>query len=409
MDDLNTPGGARGFNTRLSHLGRAGKRSAGFVNPPVSRGSTVLAPTVAARQDSRTHRAGRVLAYGLDGSTAHWALEDMIADVEGGYRTTLVGSGLSAVTTAMLAFLKAGDHCLIADSVYGPTRRFADETLTQYGVTTTYYDPHVDRAGLAALMRPNTSVVFTESPGSHTFEVQDISAIAAAAHAGGPPGGAKVLMDNTWGIHHFQPFRHGVDVSIQAVTKYPVGHSDVLIGAITVGNEEDWTRLHAMRRNLGQFAGPDDVWLTLRGMRTMGVRLARQQASATEVAAWLATRPEIVSVLYPPLPGAPGHELWKRDFTGGCSLFGVVFHERFSVEASHHFCDTLDLFGIGSSWGGYESLAIPTSDSITRVVTRLAQKGPRVRLHVGLEDPADLIADLAQALDKMAAFDKAAG
>lgn len=387
-----------GLQTRLSHLGRAGKRSAGFVNPPLSRGSTVLSPTVAARADAQARRGERALAYGLDGSTAHWALEDVICDVEGGFRTALVGSGLAAVTVPMLAFLKAGDHCLITDSVYGPTRRFANETLSRFGVETTYYDPCIDGPGLAALMRPNTTVVFTESPGSHTFEVQDIPALAAVAHR----HGAKVLMDNTWGIHHFQPFRHGVDVSIQAATKYPAGHSDVLIGAVTVGNAEDWETLHATKRNLGEFAGPDEVWLTLRGLRTMGVRLARQEKSALEVAAWLAARPEVAAVLHPALPGAPGHALWQRDFTGACSLFGVVFDARFSQQQSHRFCDALDLFGIGASWGGFESLVIPTTDSVTRVASTLSPDGPRVRLHIGLEDPADLIADLRQALAAMA-------
>ena len=223
----------RGFRTRLSHTGRAGKRVHGFVNPPLQRGSTVLYPTVAERRAMAARRGERVLTYGLGGSETHWALEDVIAEVEGGTRCAIVCSGLAAVTTPLLAFLKTGDHCLMPDSVYGPARNFADGVLKRYGVATTFYDPVIDESGIADLMRPNTTVVYTESPGSHTFEVQDIPAIARAAHA----RGAKVLMDNTWGIHHFQPFKHGVDVSIQAATKYPAGHSDILIGSVTVNSD----------------------------------------------------------------------------------------------------------------------------------------------------------------------------
>ncbi|MGE0224806.1 MAG: PLP-dependent aspartate aminotransferase family protein, partial [Acetobacteraceae bacterium] len=290
----------RGFRTRLAHTARKSKHEHGFVNPPLMRGSTVLVPTVAERKAMQARRGERVLTYGLGGSPTHWALEDMIAEVEGGTRCYIVSSGLSAVTTPLLAFMKAGDHCLMPDHVYGPARNFCDGMLKRYGVETTYYDPCVDEAGMAALMRPNTTVVYTESPGSHTFEVQDVPAIARAAHA----HGAKVLMDNTWGIHHFQPFRHGVDVSIQAATKYPAGHSDILIGAITVNSDADWDMLHAGARALGQYASPDDCWLTLRGMRTMAVRLQTQMEAAMLVAHWLRGRPEVAQVLHPGLPGA---------------------------------------------------------------------------------------------------------
>jgi cysteine-S-conjugate beta-lyase len=283
----------RGFRTKLSHTGRAGKRIHGFVNPPLLRGSTVLYSTVAERRAMGARRGERLLTYGLGGSETHWALEDVIAEVEGGTRCAIVCSGLAAVTTPLLAFLKSGDHCLMPDSVYGPTRNFCDGVLRRFGVETTYYDPEVDEAGIDAMIRPNTTVVYTESPGSHTFEVQDVPAIARAAHA----RGAKVLMDNTWGIHHFQPFRHGVDVSIQAATKYPAGHSDVLIGSVTVNSDADWQKLQATVRGLGQYASPDDCWLTLRGMRTMGVRLAQQMDSAMEVAHWLRKRPEVKQVL----------------------------------------------------------------------------------------------------------------
>jgi cysteine-S-conjugate beta-lyase len=387
----------RGFRTTLSHIGRRTKHEHGFVNPPLMRGSTVLVPTVKQRQAMQARRGERVLTYGLGGSETHWALEDAMAAVEGGTRCYIVSSGLSAVTTPLLAWLKAGDHCLMPDHVYGPARNFCDGMLKKFGVETTYYTPEIDEAGLAALMRPNTKVVYTESPGSHTFEVQDIPAIARAAHA----GGAKVLMDNTWGIHHFQPFQHGVDVSIQAATKYPAGHSDILIGTVTVNSDEDWQTLHGAARQLGQYASPDDCWLTLRGMRTMAVRLQTQMEAAILVGHWLRQQPEVAQVLNPALPGAPGHAIWRRDFTGACSLFGVEFKPEFTPEDTHRFVEALDLFGIGASWGGYESLAVPTTGFITRTAGSGKFAGPVVRLHIGLEDVDDLTADLRHGLDVM--------
>ncbi|MEJ0020162.1 MAG: cystathionine beta-lyase [Acetobacteraceae bacterium] len=390
----------RGFRTRLSHTGRAGKSVHGFVNPPLLRGSTVLYPTFAERRATAGRRGERVLSYGLGGSQTHWALEDVMAEVEGGTHCAIVCSGLAAVTTPLLAFLKAGDHCLVPDSVYGPARNFCEGMLKRYGVETTFYDPLINAAGVAALMRDNTTVVYTESPGSHTFEVQDVPAIAQVAHA----RGAKVLMDNTWGIHFFQPFRHGVDVSIQAATKYPAGHSDVLIGAVTVNSDADWQTLNAAMRGLGQYASPDDCWLTLRGLRTMGVRLAQQMDSGIEVAHWLSRRPEVKQVLHPALPGAPGHAIWKRDFTGACSLFGVEFQPSYSAESTHAFAEALELFGIGASWGGFESLALPTTGFVTRTASSAKFEGPLVRLHIGLEDVADLIADLEQALQVLRSF-----
>ena len=401
-----------GFHTRLSHTGRNDKTVHGFVNPPLLRGSTVLYPTVAERKRLAGMRGQRVLTYGLGGSATHWALEDVIAEVEGGTRCAIVCSGLAAVTTPLLAFLKTGDHMLMPDSVYGPARSFAEGMLTRFGVETTFYDPLIDGAGITALMRPNTTVVYTESPGSHTFEVQDVPAIARAAHAGGAPGGGpggvpggvKVMMDNTWGIHHFQPFKHGVDVSIQAATKYPAGHSDILIGSVTVNSEEDWQTLHAGSRALGQYASPDDCWLTLRGLRTMGVRLAHQEQAGLAVARWLAGRPEVARVLHPALPGAPGHDIWQRDFTGACSLFGVEFKPEYSVESTHAFVEALALFGIGASWGGFESLALPTTGFVNRTASGSRFDGPLVRLHIGLEDVPDLIADLEQGLAVLRSF-----
>jgi cystathionine beta-lyase len=399
-DDSAPKGHTHGFRTRMSHAGRAGTRTHGFVNPPVVRGSTVLYPSCADRKAAAGKRFDQALTYGTQGGPNHHALEDVICEIEGGSRCQIVSTGLAAVTVPLLAFLKAGEHMLMPDSVYGPARGFADGMLVRLGIETTYYDPLIDEAGLAALMRPNTTVVYTESPGSHSFEMQDIPAIARAAHA----KGAKVLMDNTWGIHTFQPFRHGVDVSIQALTKYVVGHSDVLLGSITVNSEEDWQALRWAALQLGQYASPDDCWLALRGVRTMPVRLKAQADSALAVAAWLSRRPEVLRVLHPALPGAPGHEIWKRDFTGACSLFGLVLRPEFSVAASHAFVDSLTLFGIGASWGGYESLALPTTGFVTRTATSGDLGGPTVRLHIGLEDTDDLIADLEAGLAVLRGF-----
>ena len=389
-DDIG-PKGQR-FATRLSHAGRAGTKIRGFVNPPVHRGSTMLHVDCADRLAGGNHLAQDAV-YGVMGNATHHALEDVIAEIEGGTRCQIVSSGLAAVTTPLLAYLKSGEHCLMPDSIYGPSRIFADGMLRNLGVETTFYDPTIDSAGLQRLLRPTTAVLYLESPGSHTFEVQDVPALAAAARQ----HGAKVLMDNTWGIHHFQPFRFGVDVSIQALTKYPAGHSDVLLGSITVANDREWHRVRMAALSLGQYASPDDCWLCLRGLRTMGVRLAQQSRSALKVAEWLQARREVKHVLFPALPGAPGHDLWKRDFTGASSLFGVVFQPEFTPAATRAMIDALSLFGIGASWGGYESLALPTTGNLTRSAGSGDFGGAAIRIHIGLEDTDDLIADLGQA------------
>jgi len=386
-----------GFATRLSHAGRAGTHVHGFVNPGVHRGSTVLFPNVQARKDGAKHRFEQFMTYGTQGGPTHYAFEDVIAEIEGGTRALIVGTGLAAVAVPLLAYLKAGDHCLMPDSAYGPARNLCEGLLKGWGVETTYYDPCIDAAGLAPLFRPTTKVLYTESPGSHTFEVQDIPALAEVAHA----RGAKVLMDNTWGIHHFQPFTKGVDVSIQALTKYVGGHSDLLLGSVTVNSEEDWRIIRGTGSQLGQFASPDDVWLALRGVRTMLVRLKRQEASALEIATWLEQRPEVLRVLHPGLPSHPQHALFKRDFTGACSLFGLVFQPRYSPEDVARFIDSLALFGIGASWGGFESLAIMSTGNVTRTAGTGDFGGPIARIHIGLEEPADLIADLTQGLGRI--------
>lgn len=389
-DDFSAKGDR--FATRLSHAGRVGTKIRGFVNPPVHRGSTMLHVDCADRFAGGDPLAQDAM-YGVMGNSTHHALENVIAEVEGGTHCQIVSSGLAAATTALLAYLKSGEHCLMPDSVYGPTRIFADGMLRALGIETTYYDPAVDAAGLQNLLRPNTTVLYLESPGSHTFEMQDVPALAAVAHQ----HGAKVLMDNTWGIYHFQPFAFGVDASIQSLTKYPVGHSDVLLGSITVADLAEWDRVRTAALALGQYASPDDCWLCLRGLRTMGVRLAQQSKSALAVAEWLQSRDEVKQVLFPALPGAPGHDIWKRDFTGACSLFGVVFAAGISAKATHAMIDALRLFGIGASWGGFESLALPTTGYLSRTADTGDFGGAAVRFHIGLEDTADLIADLDQA------------
>jgi cystathionine beta-lyase len=333
------------------------------------------------------------LSYGAQGNPTHHQLENVIADIEGGTRCQLVSTGLAAVTMALLAYLKAGDHCLMPDSVYGPARRFCETFAKDFGIETTYYDPEIDEAGITKLIQPNTTVLYTESPGSHTMEVQDVPMLARVAQK----SGAKLLMDNTWGVHFFQPFAHGVDCSIQAATKYISGHSDLLLGSITVDSDKEWERVRRTCVTLGQYASPDDCWLALRGVRTLELRLEKHMKSALAVAEWLRSRPEVVEVLYPALPGARGHALWKRDFTGACGLFSVVFDPRFDIGDIARMVESLKLFGLGASWGGFESLALPSTGSVTRSLASTF-KGPICRFNIGLEDVGDLIADLTNGM-----------
>jgi cysteine-S-conjugate beta-lyase len=374
---------ARRTATDIAHAGRDPFAHHGFVNPPVYRGSTVLFKTV----ESFEKRDQRYV-YGRRGTPTSEALEEAIACLEGGARTWLAPSGAAAISTALLSLLKAGDHILVADSVYLPTRKVCDGVLARFGVETTYYDPTIGGA-IADLMRPNTALVFTESPGSLTFEIQDIPAIVAAAHA----RGALVALDNTWGTPlYFKPFAHGVDVSIQAATKYIVGHADAMLGAITVG-EKLAQRLVAEAGGLGICAGTEEMYLGLRGLRTMGVRLERHWQSSVEIARWLEQRPEVARVIHPALPSHPQHELWKRDFTGAAGLFSMVL-KPCRKEAVAAMLEGLELFGMGASWGGYESLVLPFNAATTRTATTWAPEGPTVRLHIGLEDVDDLKADL---------------
>ena len=378
-------------DTRLAHAGREPGRYHGFVNPPIYRGSTVLFPSVAALETN-----DQDYTYGRLGTPTVSALEEALADLEGGYRTLLTPSGLSAIAATLLALVSAGDHVVVTDSVYRPTRRFCDHVLKRLGVETTYFDPLLG-AGIKDLLKKTTRVVFTESPGSQSFEVQDIPAIAKAAHA----AGACVVMDNTWATPlYFKPFAHGVDVSIQAATKYIVGHADAMLGAITT-TEAAWPTIARAHEDLGLCPGPEDVYLGLRGLRSLGVRLARHQASGIEIARWLAGRPEVARVLHPALASDPGHALWKRDFAGASGLFAVVLMPV-AAEAVAAMLDGLELFGMGYSWGGFESLILPFDPSEYRTATKWQSEGPALRLHIGLEDVDDLRADLEAGFGRLA-------
>lgn len=380
-----------GVNTRLAHSGNNPHDYFGFVNPPVVHASTVLFPN-AATMASRSQK----YTYGTRGTPTSDALASAIDALEGSTGTIVVPSGLAAVTIPLLAFLSSGDHVLIVDSVYHPTRNFADTMLKRLGVEVEYYDPLVG-SGISELMKPNTKVVFTESPGSNTFEVQDIPAIAKAAHQ----GGAVVMMDNTWATPlYLRPLDFGVDISIHAATKYPAGHSDVLLGTVSA-NEACWPRLHQTFVTMGCCAGPDDVYQVLRGLRTMGVRLERHQKSALDIARWLETLPGVSRVLHPGLESHPGHWLFKRDFSGSSGIFSIVLAGGGQKQA-HAFLDALRIFGLGYSWGGYESLAVPVFIG-DRVVAKGSYDGPLVRLQIGLEDVEDLKADISAGLAAAAA------
>ncbi len=380
--------------TRLLGAGRSPETNHGIVNPPVYHASTIVFPTLAALEES-DHTPYEGTRYGRRGTPTTFALEEAVAELEGGFRSIAVPSGLAAITTSLLAFLKNGDHLLMVDTTYAPTRRFCDTVLAGLGISTSYYDPLSD---IAPLLRPNTRVVFAESPGSLTYEVQDIPLLAEAAHA----AGAVVMLDNTWSAGLlFAPFAHGVDLSIQAATKYIVGHSDVMLGTITT-TEACFLRAKRAASFLGVCAGPDDCYLALRGLRTLAVRLARHQQTALAIARWLEARPEVVRVLHPALPNCPGHEVWRRDFSGSNGLLSVVLHDV-PKPALAAMLDGLELFAMGYSWGGYESLIVPFDLRHVRTAMPWAGGGPCLRLHCGLEDPGDLIADLEAGFARLAA------
>ena len=376
-------------DTKLVHGGRRKEWLGGMVNVPVSRTSTVLFDDVESLEASYPPRDG-VASYGRHGTPTQWSLAEALTELEPGAEgTMLYPSGVAAISAVLLALLDPGDEVLMVDSAYGPTRSFCDTVLKRFGVTTIYYDPMIG-AGIAALIGEKTKAVFMESPGTHSFEVQDVPAICAAAKA----RGLVTLIDNTWATPLFFPaIGMGVDLSILACTKYIGGHADLMLGSVTA-TQPYAERLDKTRRVLGQSVAPDEAWLALRGLRTLQVRLKRHQESALKVAKWLQTHPRVARVLHPALPDCPGHEHWRRDFTGASGLFSFVLDG--DKAARTRLIDALELFGIGYSWGGFESLVVPADP--VRTATRADYGGPLVRLHVGLEDPEDLIADLEAGL-----------
>ncbi len=375
-------------DTLAVSLGRKSDEHHGVVNTPVYRASTILYPDYASLSGP-----GPAYTYGRRGTPTTRSFEDAISELEGAARTVTVPSGLNAIATAILSVCNAGDHLLVADNAYGPTRTFCDQTLSRFGIAVDYYAPGAD---ITPLLKPNTKAVFCESPGSLTFEMQDIPALARAAHA----HGASVLMDNTWATPiFFQPLKHGVDLSIQAATKYVGGHADVMLGYVSA-NDAHAARLEQTHGNLGLYASGDDCFLALRGLRTLPVRLARHQQTGLTLARWLSERPEVARVLHPALETDPGHGLWKRDFSGACGLFGVVL-KPVPQSAVAAMVDSLAHFGLGWSWGGFESLLVPSH--ITRTAKAFAADGPVLRIHAGLEDVDDLLADLEQGLNRLKA------
>ncbi|WP_114943299.1 cystathionine beta-lyase [Microvirga calopogonii] len=380
-----------GPNTQLIRAGYSPFDYHGFINPPTVRASTVLFPDA---HTMETH--GQKYTYGTRGTPTTDALCEAMNELEGAAGTIILPSGLAAVTVTFLAYLSAGDHALIVDSVYGNVRHFCDTMLTRFGVEVEYYDPSLG-AAIETLFKPNTKLVHTEAPGSNTFEMQDIPAIAAVAHR----RGAVVTMDNTWATPiNFRPLDFGVDVSIQASTKYPAGHADILMGTASA-NAKHWDQLQQAHGELGICGAADDAYQVLRGLRTMGVRLERHQASALAIAEWLESRNDVARVLHPALPSFPGHHIWKRDFKGASGVFSFVLavsrEQSFRAKAQA-FLNGLSLFGLGYSWGGFQSLALQV-DLGERRILRAPGDGPVIRLQIGLEDVADLKSDLARAFD----------
>jgi cystathionine beta-lyase len=377
--------------TRLIRKGSAPETLARTVNPPIQRASTVLLPNAASLYDDN------LLTYGITGLASPAALQQALAELEGSPDVTLYPSGLAAITGVMLAVLKAGDEILVVDSAYKPTRRFCDRVLTRFGVKTTYYDPALSPEALMALATPATRMILLEAPGSLTFEMQDIPAMAKAAN----DRGIITLIDNTWAAgFYFKPLAHGVTISVQALTKYVGGHSDCFMGSATTMDETIGNQLGNAMWDIGWSVSPDDAYQMLRGLRTLAVRLPRHQENGLKVARWLQQRPEVSRVLHPALPDDPGHAIWKRDFTGACGLFGLVL-KPCSQRAVHAFLDELKLFGLGFSWGGYESLAIHCDPQLKDRTTPVNLEGPLLRLHIGLEAVEDLTADLDLAFEAL--------
>ncbi len=386
-------------STKAVHLGRDVKVSSGFVNLPVYHGSTVLYDSVEhlQRVASEKQKRGQI-TYGRRGTPASHALEHAVAQLEGAHDAIAVSSGLSAITNALLAFVKAGDHVLVVDAVYTPTRKFCDTVLAKFGVDTTYYDPLFSE-NIESLILPNTKVIYLESPGSNSFEIQDIPAIAEVARK----HGLITILDNTWGTPiNLKPFELGVDISVHAATKYITGHADAMLGIICA-NEKSYPLIRDSVYGMGECAGPEVIFLGLRGLRTLPARLRQHQESGLQVARWLANQRQVAQVYHPGLPHDPGYRIWSRDFRGACGLFAFTLDAP-TEAAAKIFADSLTLFGKGYSWGGFESLLIPTDPNKNRTASKWEHDGFPMRIHVGLEDPKDLIADLQNGFQALQNF-----
>ena len=391
--------------TKLVLAGKNYKDNFGSVNIPVHRTSTILFPTLEAYSQAEQGKPyykikGNVAtdySYGTSGTPTAFALQNAICEIEGAKYCLVFPSGLAAITTTLLALLESGDHVLISDSVYWPTRRFCNKELARFGIEASYYDPLIGE-GISKLIKKNTKLIFTESPGSLTFEIQDIPAITKIAKQKKIP----VIIDNSWATPlYFNPFKHGVDISLQAGTKYIGGHSDVIIGVVTTNDDNLYKSLARAKKHYGITVSPDDCYLALRGLRTMGVRLKAHEETALKVAKWLGTRPEVKTILHPALPSCPGHELWKRDFSGATGLFSFILDKKYSKEAIAAMVDNMKIFGIGASWGGFESLIMPIDPSAIRTASKWPHKGNCIRIYTGLEDVSDIIKDLENGLERL--------
>ncbi len=387
--------------TKLVTAGRKKEWTHGVVNPPVQRASTVVFNTVAEKNKAAQERQSSTLFYGRRGTQTHFAFQDAMVQVEGGAGCALYPCGTAAISNAILSFVSTGDHILMVDTCYEPTRDYCNTILKKMGVETTYYDPMIG-AGITELIKPNTTVLFTESPGSVTMEVQDIPTLARIAHQ----HDIVVMLDNTWAAGVlFSPFDYGVDISIQAATKYIVGHSDVMLGT-AVANEKHWPQLREQSYLMGQCVSPDDAYLGLRGLRTLDVRLKQHQENSLKIANWLATRPEVDHVRHPALESCPGHEFYQRDFSGCNGLFSFVLKTSYP-RATTALLDGMEHFSMGYSWGGYESLILanePKSFNSLRTIANPNFEGTLIRVHIGLEDADDLIADLEAGLNRYTAL-----
>jgi cystathionine beta-lyase len=396
--------------TKLITAGKNYKENFGSVNAPVHRTSTVLFPTMDAYHQAEQGKPyykikGNVAtdySYGISGTPTAFALQNAICEIEGAKYCLLYPSGLAAITMSLFALLESGDHVLISDSAYAPTRRFFNKELSRFGVEATYYDPLAGE-GIAKHIKKNTKLIFTESPGSLTFEVQDIPAITKIAKSFDIP----VIIDNSWATPlYFDPFKHGVDISLQAGTKYIGGHSDVILGVVTTNNDKLYQLLARVRRNYGITVSPDDCYLANRGIRTMGLRLKAHEESALAVAKWLKERPEVKVMLHPAFPSCPGHELWKRDFSGSTGLFSFILDKKYSKEAVANMVDNMKIFGIGASWGGFESLIMPVDPSAIRTASSWPHKSTCIRVYIGLEDVSDIIKDMENGLLRLKEADR---